>query len=270
MVYYGETGKRLNIDNPSTYNEKVQWLKLYDRNPFYGTISDKYAVRKYITETIGEEYLIPLLGVWDNVDDIVFDDLPDSFVLKCTHGSGSNIICDNKNDLDYEEAKKKLKKWIKKNWYWFGREWPYKSIKPKIIAEKYMADESGVELKDYKLYCFNGEPKLIQVSFDRFVGHKLNFYDTDWNNLPILFIFPSDPNAPIKKPARLDEMLEISRKFSKGLPHIRVDFYSIENELYLGELTLYPASGYGDFTPDKWDAEIGSWIDLSSAYGQMK
>jgi len=262
MVYYAETGAKLDLDNPTTFNEKIQWLKLYDRNPLYIKTSDKFEVRKYIADKIGDEYLIPLLNVWETVDDIDFDLLPESFVLKCTHGSTSNIICKNKNNLEIDSTKALISKWMKRNWFWFGREWPYKHIPPRIIAEAYMVDESGYELKDYKFFCFNGIPRLIQVHFDRYTNSKIKFFDTNWNYLPISSRYKTDPDKIIKKPERFYTMLDLAGKLSVGFPYMRVDFYSIGNSIFVGELTLYPASGFGMFSPDEWNYTLGGWIDL--------
>ena len=262
IIYRAETGKRLDLKHPKTYNEKLQWLKLYDRRPEYTMMVDKYEVRKYVAEKIGEEYLIPLIGVYDSVDEIPWEELPDKFVLKCTHGSGSNIICSNKRKLDIEEAKKKLRKWMKKNWYWFGREWVYNNINPRIVCEKFMVDESGEELKDYKIFCFNGEPKLIQVDFDRFKGHKRNIYDLDWDFVDLTIKYPRDPNRTIARPDKLDEMLNIARKMSAGIPHVRVDLYSIGDKIYFGELTFTHGSGYEPFYPESYNELFGSWLKL--------
>jgi len=258
--YY--TGKKLNLKNPQTFNEKLQWLKLYDRNPLYTKLVDKYEVRKYIAETIGKEYLIPLIGVYNNVEEIDWESLPNQFVLKCTHGSGANIICSDKSKLDIEDAKKKLKKWMKKNWYWFGREWAYKNVRPRIVCEKYMVDESGTELKDYKIFCFNGEPKLIQVDYNRFSGHKRNLYDINWNYLPVSIKYPSYPNIIITKPKKLKEMLELARLLSKDYPHVRVDFYYVNNKIYFGEMTFYHGSGFEKFIPKEFEFKMGNLLKL--------
>jgi len=268
FIFYGETGKRLNLVDPFTFNEKLQWLKIYDRNPLYHKLVDKYDVRKYIADIIGDEYLIPLIGVWNNVDSICFDKLPENYVIKCTHGSSSNIICKDNNSLNIHETKLQLVKWMKYNWYWFGREWPYKNIKPRIIAEEYLVDESGYELKDYKIHCFNGEPKLIQVFFGRGNVLKHKFYDVSWNYISISTNYPTDPVTVINKPERLLDILELAKKLSEGIPYIRVDFYSVGNKIYFGELTLYPASGFGSISPKVWDSTLGSWINLKLAYGE--
>ncbi|GHV12784.1 glycosyl transferase [Spirochaetia bacterium] len=259
--------KKLNLKNPQTYNEKLQWLKLYDRKPEYTIMADKFEVRKYIADTIGEDYLIPLLGIWDSFDDIDFDKLPAQFALKCTHDSGSVIICHDKNNFNKEEARKNITKSLKCNYFFHSREWCYKNIKPRIIAEKYLIDESGVELKDYKIFCFNGEPKIIKVDFNRFIDHKANFYSIQWEYLPITSNYPPDKDIIIKKPETLDLMLDLAGKLSSSLPHVRVDFYVIDKKIYFGELTFFHASGHTRFAPPEWDAIIGSWMKLPQRTG---
>ncbi|NPV51417.1 MAG: glycosyl transferase [Candidatus Methanofastidiosum sp.] len=264
FAYYVKVGKKLNLRNPQTFNEKIQWLKLYDRKPEYTKLVDKYEVRKYIAETIGEEYLIPLLGVYDNFDEIDFDALPNEFVLKPNHTSGNIYICKDKLKINYVELKKEVNMWLKRRYYWVHREWPYKNIKPRIICEKYMVDESGIELKDYKIFCFNGEPKLIQVDYDRFSGHKRNLYDTEWNYIPASIQYPTDPNTIIKKPNKLNEMLKLARILSKDYPHVRVDFYYVNDRIYFGEMTFYHGAGYEKFEPESLEMEMGSWLELPS------
>lgn len=264
LEYRYYTGRKLNLDNPKTFNEKLQWLKLYYRRPEYTKLVDKYEVRKYIAETIGEEYLIPLLGVWDKFDDIDFSKLPNQFVLKCTHDSGGLVICKDKKKFSIEEARKKINKHLKRNFYYVHREWAYKNVKPRIICEKYMVDESGTELKDYKIFCFNGEPKLIQVDYNRFNGHKRNLYDIEWNYIPNSIKYPTDPNTIIKKPNKLNEMLELARVLSNGYPHVRVDFYYVNDRIYFGEMTFYHGAGYEKFEPESLEFEMGSWLELPS------
>ncbi|WDL92125.1 glycosyl transferase [Bacillus sp. HNR-4] len=256
------TGKELDFENPKTFNEKLQWLKLYNRKPEYTKMVDKFEVRKYITDRIGEEYLIPLIGVYDSFEEIDFDVLPNQFVLKPNHTSGNVYICKDKSKINYEELKKEINMWLKRRYYWMHREWPYKNVKPKIVCEKYMVDESGVELKDYKMYCFNGEIKLIQVDYDRFNGHKRNLYNREWEYVPTSIKYPSNPDVVIKKPSKLKEMLELASVLSEGHPYVRVDFYSINEKLYFGEITFYPEAGYGKFDPDDLDIEMGNLIKL--------
>ena len=255
-------GKFPDLNNPKTFNEKIQWLKLHNRKPEFSSMVDKYEVKKIIAERMGEEYLIPTLGVWDKFEEIDFDKLPDQFVLKCTHDSGGLIICKDKSQLDLDKAKQKINRCLKSNYYWHGREWPYKNVKPRIIAEQYMVDESGVELKDYKIFNFGGQPKLIQVDFNRFIQHTKNIYDTEWNYLDVAINYPTDPNVSIKKPDCLDEMLEMAKELSAGLPFLRTDFYVINGKIYFGELTFSPGSGFMKVTPESFDEEMGSWISL--------
>ena len=255
-------GKFPDLNNPKTFNEKIQWLKLHNRKPEFSSMVDKYEVKKIIAERMGEEYLIPTLGVWDKFEEIDFDKLPDQFVLKCTHDSGGLIICKDKSQLDLDKAKQKINRCLKSNYYWHGREWPYKNVKPRIIAEQYMVDESGVELKDYKIFNFGGQPKLIQVDFNRFIKHTKNIYDTEWNYLDVAINYPTDPNVSIKKPDCLDEMLEMAKELSAGLPFLRTDFYVINGKIYFGELTFSPGSGFMKVTPESFDEEMGSWISL--------
>ncbi len=263
MQYYKHFHNFPNLKNPKTFNEKLQWLKLHDRNPDYVKMVDKYEVRKYIAENIGEKYLIPMYGVWDRAEDIDFDSLPDQFVLKCTHDSGSVVICKDKASIDKVEVTKKLSKALKKNAFYYGREWPYKNVKPRIIAEQYMTD-NGNELTDYKIHNFNGVPKVILVCRDRFAASGLteDFYSASWEYLDVKR--PNCPNAQsaVNKPYELDEMLEVSRILSKDIPFVRSDFYTIDHKVYFGELTFYPASGMGRFEPKEWDTILSDWIKL--------
>jgi len=263
IKYRLKMGKKLDLINPKTFNEKLQWLKLYDRKPEYTNMVDKYEARKYIAEKIGEEYLIPLLGVWGKVEDIDFEQLPNQFVLKPNHTSGNVYICKDKSKINYEELKKEIDSWMKREYYWVHREWPYKNVKPRIICEKYMVDESGYELKDYKIFCFNGKPEYVEVDFNRQVEHKLNPYDFDWNPLNFCDESKNDYNANIKKPERLEEMRNIAGKLSEQMDFLRVDFYSINNEIYVGELTLYPGSGYIKFDPPETDLKYGESLKLT-------
>lgn len=255
--------KRLNLANPQTFNEKLQWLKLYDRRQEYTTMVDKYAVKKYIADIIGEKYIIPTLGVWNHFDEINFSKLPKQFVLKCTHDSGGLVICKDKNNLDMKAAKEKLESSLKRNYYWSGREWPYKNVKPRIIAEPYMEDTKVHELIDYKFMCFNGEVKCSFTCSERFSkdGLKVTFFDKDWNVMPFERHYPKSANPPTK-PINYDKMLQFAEKLSKGIPFVRVDFYEINGKLYFGELTFYPGSGFEEFTPEEWDYKLGSWINL--------
>lgn len=266
MRYRYHTGKKLNLKEPRTFNEKLQWLKLYDRKPEYSIYVDKYAVRSFIAETIGEEYLIPLIGVYNCVEDIDWDSLPKKFVLKCTHGSGANIICTDKDKFDIEKAKKKLKKWMNKNWYWYGREWPYKDVVPRIIiiCEQYLTDSGDVpdDYKvDYKVLCFNGKAKLIEVHIDRYGDHRQDFYDTNWNKTKISQD-PPKSDLVYSKPDKLEEMIILSEKLAAEMIHVRIDWYIIKDKLYFGEITFFDGSGFVPFEDYNDDLLLGSWIKL--------
>lgn len=262
--FYHKLGKRLNLDIPQTFNEKLQWLKLYDRKPEYTVMVDKYKARDYISEKIGSQYLIPLLGVWDDPNDIDFSTLPDKFVLKCNQNSGLGMcICKDKSALNIKNIKKGLKRGLKQDYYLTGREWPYKDVPRKIIAEQFMKSDAG-GLTDYKVHCFNGEPKIILVCKDRFTqtGLTEDFFTSSWEHLDIRR--PTHPNSSteIAKPEELPEMLVLAKQLSEGIPFLRVDFYIIEHKVYFSELTFYPASGFEKFVPEKWDDILGSWLEL--------
>lgn len=257
-------GYKLNLDNPQTFNEKLQWLKLHNRKPEYTQMVDKVGAKEYVANIIGEEHIIPTLGVWDRVEDIDWDSLPNQFVLKCTHDSGGIVICSDKSKLDISAAKAKLKKGLKRKYYPQNREWPYKNVKPRIIGEQYMVDESGYELKDYKWFCFNGEPKALFIATDRGVEGeetKFDFFDAEFNHLPFTNGHPN-ANREIAKPKSFEKMKELAAKLSAGQPHLRVDFYDIDGKIYFGELTFYHWSGTMPFEPEEWDYTFGSWIKL--------
>lgn len=262
LKYRKYTGRWIDFSHPVTFNEKLQWLKLHDRNPAYTQMVDKYEVRRYIGNKIGEQYLIPLLGVWDHVEDIDFDSLPSRFVLKCTHDSGGLIICKDKSQLDTAAARLKLKNSLRRNFYYYSREWPYKDVKPRIIAEQYMEEEGADSLKDYKIFAFDGVPRFIQVDFDRFTDHKRNLYTPDWEYMEAGIQFPSDGTRIIERPENLEEMLSLSSILSTGIPHVRTDFYSIRGKTYFGELTFFHGGGYETFTPASLGVRLGSFIHL--------
>lgn len=261
-------GHKLNLKNPKTFNEKLQWLKLYNRKPEYTTMVDKYAVKEYVANTIGEEYIIPTLGVWDNVNEINWDSLPKQFVLKTTHGGGGCgvIICKDKTKFNIALAKEKLSKSLKSDIFLNFREWPYKNVPKRIIAEQYMSDESGIELKDYKFFCFNGKVQCFKVDFDRFISHKANYYDKYAKLLPFgeECCLP-DFNRTFEKPKNFSKMIEIVEILSKNIPFTRIDLYNCDGKIYFGEITFFPAAGMGKFVPEKWDNILGSYIDLSIA-----
>lgn len=259
-------GKFINWKNPKTFNEKLQWLKIYNRKPEYTMMVDKVKVKDYVAQKIGEQYVIPTLGVWDKPEDIDFDTLPNQFVLKCNHDSGSICICRDKKTFDKSKAVSTLKAAMKRDMYWDGREWPYKNVEKKVFAEKYMVDESGIELKDYKVFCMNGEPEVIEVDYGRFTQHMRNIYDKAWNQLEMEILYPKDSSHIIPKPEKLDEMLNLARTLAKDIPYVRTDFYSIDGSLFWGELTFYHGSGLEPFHPESWDENLGKLIVLPPPY----
>lgn len=255
-------GKKLNLNPPVTYNEKLNWIKLYDRNPLYTQLADKLAVRKYVSERIGEEYLVPLLGVWDKVENIDFESLPNQFVLKCTHDSESVIICKDKKTIDVNKAKQKLKHALEVNYYYYNREWVYKNIPHKIIAEKYLEDPKDQELRDYKFFCFDGVPKVMFIATDRSIHKtKFDFFDMDFNHLDFTQHYPNSL-VPVHKPEKFELMKALAGKLSKGLRHVRVDFYEVSGKVYFGELTFFHHGGTTPFEPEEWDYKFGEWLNI--------
>ena len=267
-IYKKTIGKELDLENPKSFNEKIQWLKIHDRNPKYTNLVDKYEVKEYIKKTIGEEYVIPNLAVYDSFKDINFDELPNQFVIKCTHDSGGVVICKDKAKFNYNKARIKINHCLKKNFYWSGREWPYKNIKPRIIIEPYMEDTKYRELIDYKIMCFDGKAKMLFTCTERFSkdGLKVTFFDLDWNKLPFERKYKSSTKK-IEKPENFEKMIELSEKLSKDIKFVRVDWYEINGKLYFGELTFYPGSGCEEFRPDEWDYKLGEMIDLDNYKG---
>lgn len=255
LRFRAEMGYKLDLEHPRTYNEKMQWLKLYDRNPLYPQMVDKYRAKEYVASLIGEEYIIPTLGVYDSFDEIDFDVLPKQFVLKCTHDSHSIYICRDKACLDMERAERVLKRGLKRNPVRYAREWAYGPVPPRIIAEQYMEDESCQELKDYKIFTFSGKAAVIEVDYGRFSQHMRNLYSLNWEYLNAAITYPSDPQHVIPRPEKLELMIELAERLAQNLPHLRVDFYSIESRIYFGEMTLYHEAGFG-----KPDTELGLWL----------
>lgn len=262
-LYRLRMGKELDLGNPQTFSEKLQWLKLHNRKPEYSQMVDKVEAKKYVANIIGEEYIIPTLGVYNTPDEIDFDALPDQFVLKCTHDSGGLVVCKDKHNLDFVKTRERFKKWLKTNYYYQNREWPYKNVRPRIIAEQYMEDENDRELKDYKFFCFDGEPKLCQIIAGRQTAMTIDFYDKDWIHQdfhePRKYPFAKEQHLP---PKEYEKMWELASKLSQGHPFIRVDFYDINGEVFFGELTFFPTSGMGGFDPEVWDYIFGDWIKL--------
>lgn len=263
ILYRDAFGKKLNLSSPKTFNEKMQWLKLYNRKDIYTDFVDKYKVKEIVKTKIGDQYIIPTLMAYDSVDEIEFEKLPNQFVLKCTHDSGTVIVCTDKEKFNIEKAKKRLRKKLNENYYYKLREWPYKNVKPRIIVEKYMIDTEEKQLKDYKFFCFNGKVKFLKVDFDRFTNHKANYYDLNMKLLPFgEEDYAPDPKHIEKKPINFDEMIMLAQNLASDIPFVRVDFYNVHGKIYFGELTFFPASGLGRFTDEKWDVKLGNMIEL--------
>lgn len=264
-MFWHFMGTELNLNNPKTFSEKLQWLKLYDRKPEYTRMVDKYEAKKYVADIIGDEYIIPTLAVYDSTSEIDLDALPDRFVLKCTHDSGSVAICKDKKTFKRDEAFAMLEKGLRKNFFWENREWPYKNVKPRIIAEAYLEDKDTPELRDYKFFCFGGEVKYCQVISGRSSSMCIDFFDRDWNHQP----FHEPHNYPfaksmIERPNQLERMWHAATLLSKDKPFSRIDFYEIGDCVYFGEITFFPTSGFGGFYPKEWDLIFGGWLKLPS------
>lgn len=255
-------GYCLDLKNPKTYNEKIQWLKLYDHNPLFIKLTDKCEVKKYISDKIGAEYIIPTYGVWDKWEDIDFESLPNQFVLKCTHDSGSVVICDDKYNFDFVEAETRINKSLNYNHYKTFREWAYKDIPHKIIAEQYIKDSTGLDLMDYKFFCFDGHVQMVEVDFDRFINHKRNLYTKNWEFINETINYPNDKNKVLKKPEKLNKMIKIAETLSASIKHVRVDLYFVNGNIYFGELTFYHGAGYEKFSSEELALKMGSWINI--------
>lgn len=259
-------GKKINWKNPQTYNEKLQWLKIYDRQDRYTKMVDKYEAKEYVKNIIGEEYIIPTIGIYDKFKNIDFEKLPQQFVMKCTHDSGGLVICKDKKNLNIKEAKRKINQCLKVNYFNCWKEWPYKNVKPRIIIEKYMTNDDSDGINDYKFFCFNGKVKLLFIATDRVNENeetKFDFYDENFNHLPIK---NGHPNAliPPSKPLNFEKMKELAEILSKDIPHLRVDFYEINGKIYFGELTFSHWAGMVPFEPEEYDLILGNWIDISN------
>ena len=263
LKYKAIFGQTLNLSSPAGFNEKLQWLKLYDRRLEYVTMVDKLEAKNYVNSVLGPGYTIPTYGCWNAFDEIDFDSLPEQFVLKTTHDSGTVVICKDRQTFSMKMSKQKLETSLRSKFWLRGREWPYKHVKPRIIAEKYMVDESGQELKDYKWLCFNGEPKALFIATERFSdnGVKFDFFDLNFNHLPFTNGHPNSTHT-IAKPSSFEEMKGIAKKLSANIPHVRVDLYDINGKIYFGELTFYHFSGLVPFDPPEWDLKFGEWLTL--------
>lgn len=263
LEYFSGMRSFPNLEHPRLYNEKLQWLKLNDIHPEYARLVDKYEVKGYVAKIIGEEYIIPTLGVYDSFDEIDFDQLPNQFVLKTTHDSGGNFICTDKTVLNKKKARKKIERNLKQNFFYDHREYPYKYLKPRIIAEQFMVDESCSDLKDYKFFCFDGKCKLFLIMSERQTpeGPFLTYFDLDFNKLPCTQEYPVHPVTPTK-PDNFEEMIRIVEKLSIGYPHVRVDLYNVNGKIYFGELTFFSGAGNTPILPVEWDRKIGDMLIL--------
>lgn len=263
-IHYRQvTGRNVNWDAPETFTEKIQWLKIYDSTPLKTRLADKYLVRKWIAEMIGEEYLIPLLGVWNNFDEIDFDELPDQFVLKCNHGSGMNIIVHDRKNFSIQNAREKINAWMSMDFGAFMCELHYNDIKKKIIAEEFITDGKSVDINDYKFWCFDGRVEYVQVDRNRSTNHVQRFYTPSWEPLSFIIASHTLDNKIMEKPSSLEEMLHIAEKLSVGFSIVRVDLYCVEDKIYFGEMTFTPLSGYVRWNPEDTDYRIGFLIKLN-------
>lgn len=266
LMYKARMGTTLNLDNPQTFNEKLQWLKLYDRKPEYTRMVDKYEAKEYVKEKLGgdsDKYIIPTLGIWEHFDDIDFDSLPEQFVLKTTHDSGTVIICKDKNKFDKDSAKQKIEKSLKNNFYLYGREWPYKNVHPRIIAEKYI-ELSSPDCAEYKLFCYNGKVNWVMVCMGTAHSNSERTndgFDREFNHLPVTFIAQNATFA-IEKPKEWEQLIEFAESLAKGITQLRVDTYLVNGNIYFGELTFFHDSGLCPITPSEWDLKLGENLEL--------
>lgn len=266
LQFFKNIGHFVDFSNPKSFNEKLQWLKIYDRKPEYTIMVDKYRVKKYVQDRLGEDFIIPTLAAYDSASEIDFDTLPNKFVLKWNHDSGSIVICRDKSKLNRRKAIQRLSNAQSGvQGYWYGREWPYKNVKPKLIAEEYIEPDENGEVLDYKLMCFNGKVRCIFVCSKRNSkdGLHVTFFDLNWNILPFTRNHPAE-TLPIPKPFSLNQMIEAAEVLSKDLTFARIDFYEVNKKPKFGEITFFPGSGLEPFSPEEWDYTLGSWIDLSN------
>ena len=267
LIYRMQVKRKLNLENPITFNEKLQWLKINERNSKYTMMVDKIAVKDYVATVIGSEYVVPTIGIWERAEDIDFDALPERFVLKCNHDSSSIIVCKDKNSLNYKKAIEKMNYCLGNNGYWYGREWPYKNIKPLVFAEEYLEDEASVNngletLNVYKFFTFGGVPKIIQtIQNDKTKDETIDYFDCEWNLLNLRQNFPNS-KKPLPRPSKLAEMIEIATRLSDNLPFIRVDLYEINGSVYFSEFTFYSDDGMNRFIPEYWDYDLGDLIKI--------
>lgn len=261
VFFLFKTKHFLHLTKPRSFNEKIQWRKVYDRKELYVKLVDKLAVREYVSKIVGDKYLIPLIGHWENVDDIPFQDMPSKFVLKCNHDSGSVIICEDINSFDTERAKTILKRNLKTNYFWRGREWAYKEVKPCVVAEQFI-EEQHHDLRDYKFFCFGGKVSFVQVDIDRHSNHCRNLYSRDWQLLDLQIEYPTAPSVVIEKPNNYEEMLNVAELLARNLGHARVDLYNINGKVLFGEITLYHGSGVEKIIPREFDFKLGELYEV--------
>lgn len=261
--FYLKLGRRLDLKHPRLYNDKLQWIKLYDRDPRYRTFVDKVAVRDYVAETAGEKYLIPEVARFETWRDIDWASLPDRFALKLAHGSGCNVLCRDKDALDIPAAQKKLERWAKLDWFWPSREWPYLGVKPRVLVEAFLEGENGDVPRDYKILCFAGVPRYVIVDVDRYTRHTRNFYDVNWVRQDMFNRHPGY-EGEVPRPENLEEMLEVAAKLSKGVPHIRIDLYNVKGRVYFGEMTFFHGYGMEVFRPRAFEEHLGDLTPLEA------
>lgn len=267
ILFFIETGQLIDFSNPISFQEKIQWLKLNQRDAKMTQLVDKNFVKEWVKNKIGSKYIIPTIGEWDKFDEIDFIKLPQKFVLKTTHGGGSTgvVICNDKNYFDFNKASKKIHKSLSFDIYKQYREWPYKNVKRKIIAEELIEMPGGGEMIDYKIYCFNGDPQYVQVIQNRHTNETIDFFDIHWNHMEFVGLNPNAQNAKniIPKPSVLEEMIKVARELSENFKFTRIDLYVIDDRIYFGEITFYPGSGFGRFAPEIWNLELGKNLILT-------
>lgn len=266
LKYRYKVGKRLDWNSIRTFNEKIQWLKIHDRKTEYTKMVDKVSAKKYAEKIIGSKYIIPTIGVWDNCNDISLDALPDKFVIKTSHDSGGVFICKNKSRINWKRIKKEINRRLRRNYYFYGREWPYKNIPRKVIVEELLESKINLDserISDYKFMTFNGTVKCIFVCTERDSsnGLRVTFFDRQWNELPFERHYRRS-DVKIGKPESLQEMISVAERLAEGIPFARIDLYEVDGHVYFGEITLYPGSGFEEFKPDEWDAIMGKWLEL--------
>lgn len=269
LMHRALIGRPLDLSDPKAFNEKLQWLKLHDRNPAYIELVDKYMVKQWVAERIGREHVLETYGVWESADNICWSDLPERFVLKTNHDCGGVVVCSDRFSFDIDKARRKLNSHLKTNYYWTSREWPYKFVTPLVFAEEYLGmKDKERELIDYKLLCFGGEVRCAFTCTGRSEGDlRVDFFDSKWNHLPFTRHYPN-ADVPPSAPTRLSEMIEYAQILSKDIPFVRVDFYELNDCIYFGEITFYPGGGFEEFEPYEWDLRLGEWIDLNLAIGR--